>query len=138
MAKEAKEKIIVLKNQPVSRYQDEHPEWKSYHPIDIGKHFGADYVIDLEVLSISLFEPETNRRLLRGKTEIAISAYDLSKKDKAPSLEQEYTRHYPDSFKVDADSIALPAFREKMLQRIAADLARKFMPHRGSDIYFDE
>ncbi len=138
MAKETKEKITVLSNMPLSRYREEHPEWQSHHPIDIGKQFGADYVIDMEVLSISLFKPGTNRSLLQGKVAIALSAYDLSKREKVPALEQEYTTTYPASHEMDADSISLPGFRQKMLQRIASDLAIKFIPHTTSQFPVDD
>jgi hypothetical protein len=127
-ATDSKVKLTVLKHQPLARYRDDHPEWKSDHPIDIGKHFGADYAIDMEILSLSLYEPGSARRLLRGRGSIALQVYDLSKRDRTAAMEQEYPILYPNGYEVDAGDQPLSAFRSKLIKRVAEDLAMKFVP----------
>ena len=49
----------VLKSQPIDTYKRENPDWREMHPVDIGKKFGADYVIEIEVLEMSIYEPKS-------------------------------------------------------------------------------
>ena len=51
-----KEKVTVIASNKVERYKDSHPDWQAISAVAIGKHFRADYVIELEVESVSLYE----------------------------------------------------------------------------------
>src|SRR5437588_143314 len=51
--KNNKEKVKVIPTSKVERYKDEHPAWHSKAPEDIGERLGADYVISLEINSLS-------------------------------------------------------------------------------------
>src|SRR6266540_1521108 len=55
--KKNKEKVTLVPNSQVEKYKDDHPNWRRLDPMEIGKHFQADYVIDLEVNKITLYEP---------------------------------------------------------------------------------
>ena len=55
--KENEEKVLVLKMPRIDEYKSENPNWRSVNPMDIGKTFGGDYVIDVEVQEMDLFKP---------------------------------------------------------------------------------
>ena len=129
---ENKEKVLVFKSAPLEEYKRDHPEWRSMHPKDIGKdeYFKADYVIDIEILEISIYEPRSKNQLLRGRAKIALAAYDCSKplKEAAfPSTEMNF--EFPRTHEVSVYDVPASTFRQKFIKRIAADLVVKFTAH---------
>src|SRR5207253_506396 len=48
-------------------------------PQEIGRKLKADFVINLEINSISLYEKGSFNQLFRGKTEIAVTCVDINK-----------------------------------------------------------
>ena len=56
--KRNKEKVVMVRNSLVESFKDEHPNWKVMGAVEIGKQFKADYVVELSVNQITLYEPE--------------------------------------------------------------------------------
>src|SRR5262249_33563580 len=54
--KENEEKVTLVPAAKVEKFKDEHPNWRALDVRDIGKHFKADYVINLEINSLSMYE----------------------------------------------------------------------------------
>jgi hypothetical protein len=61
----------------------------------------------------------------------------LSKASKVPALEKEYTLQFPASHPIDIGDETLSSFRGRLLERIASDLAIKFIPHATSHFPVD-
>jgi hypothetical protein len=130
---ENKELVSVLKSLPVDKYKNEHPDWKSQSPYDIGKHFKADYVIEIEVLKISLYEPKTNQQLLKGRANVRVTVFDLSKPLKEPVYSPpEFSFEYPHGFSADANDEPTTAFRQKFIKQIAKELSIEFTAHTSN------
>ena len=130
---ENKEKITILKSQPIDAYKKDNPEWRGQHPMEIGKFFKADYVIDIEVLSIDIYEPGTRRELMKGRSKIAVMAYDMSKPLKEPSYNPpESNFEYPRTHPVSRYDMPVSTFRQKFVKRIAEELAVPFAAHTTS------
>jgi hypothetical protein len=129
---ENKEKIKVLKSAPIDTYKKDNPDWRKQHPMDIGQHFNADYVIDIEVLDISIYEPGTSRRLMRGRSKVAVAAYDMSSKLRDPAFNPpEFNFTYPRGHEVSVDEVPASTFRQKFVKRIASDLVIQFTAHKS-------
>ena len=130
---ENKEKVTVLKSAPVDKFKKDEPEWRSKHPVEIGKIFNADYVIDIEVLDVGIYEPGTRRELMKGRAKIAVAAYDLSKPLKEPSFNPpEFNFEYPRTHPVSSGDEPASTFRQKFVKRIAQDLVIPFTAHTSN------
>jgi hypothetical protein len=128
--KEKKLKVTLVPTSRVEKYKDEHPNWHSLSPEEIGKHFHADYVIDLEVDRITLYEPGSFNKLYHGRAEISVTTIDLHQPDEAPILKEEYTCEYPKAQgPIPADDSNAEQFRLKFLRVIAQQLSWYFIPH---------
>jgi hypothetical protein len=77
--KKNKEKVMLVPVSLVERYKDEHPNWRSTPPDEIGKYFNADKVVSLEVDSLSLYEKGSSNMLYHGVAEVSISVVDMSR-----------------------------------------------------------
>ena len=127
-----KEKVTLVPTAQVEAYKADHPNWTAKAPADIGRQFEADYLIDLEIVGISLYEDERSRHLLRGRTVIEVSAYDLTKPNDEPRKSR-YETEFPRTGPVDAFDKTTLKFRETFIKRVAMDLTWKFTAHEFRD-----
>jgi hypothetical protein len=124
--KENKEKVTIVPLMQVNAYRDRRANQRNLFPQEIGRHFQADYVLSLEVNSISLYEKGmTACPLFRGRADITVTVLDVNKSEgEAPIFEKEYACEYPRDRPIDAGSVS--AFRAGFLNRMAKDLAKNF------------
>jgi hypothetical protein len=129
--KQNKEKVTLVPVSHVEKYKDEHNNWRS--PAEVGKYFEADYVINLTIGSISLYEQGSSRMLYRGHAEIHIDVLDVSKASEGPIYEEEYSVDYPRRGPIPAGVGAgegNPAqFRLQFLNLVAKQLSWRFTAH---------
>jgi hypothetical protein len=98
---------------------------------EIGKKLKADFVINLEINSISLYEKGSFNSLFRGKTEISIACIDVNKpRNEGTIFQTIYSREYPGARgPIDAGSSSVLEFRTHFLQVIAQEIAHYFLPY---------
>jgi hypothetical protein len=133
--KDNEEKVTVVSPRRVEDYKNQHPSRRGLDPLEVGQHFKADYVIYLEIVRMSLYEPGAGQQLLRGRAHISVSLVDVNHPDDTEEP-REFTHVYPsDSMgpkAVDADTP--PAqFRQQFLASIAHRLSYYFAPHPKRD-----
>lgn len=123
------EKVQVLKTQVLDTYKSENPNWRTVSPQDLGKEFLADYVIDVEIREIDLYKPGSRGQWLQGHAAVTVSAYSLAKPAKEAAYVQDFMVEYPQGGReIEKTSPAqLSGFRLKFIQRIANNIAVKFM-----------
>jgi len=133
LAEQAKERISIVPARKVEEYKNAHPDWRSLDLTDIGRHFDADYVIYLEIHSMSLYEVG-GTQLLRGRANLTVSLADVRKPDDAP-LSQPYTCIYPSESPgpVPVGDMHPMQFRQKFLTHMAKQLAQYFSRYPRSE-----
>ncbi len=105
-------------------------------PVEIGKHFKADYVIALQVSKLTLYERSSFQQLFRGNTEIDVKVLDLRKPAEDMTIFNEpYRREYPGRGPVDAGEMSAPMFRSRFLNAVSADRARMFLAYPTDERY---
>ena len=134
--KKNKEKVMLVPVSLVEKYKDEHPNWRSTPPDEIGKYFNADKVVSLEVDSLSLYEKGSSNMLYHGVAEVSISVIDMSKAADGPVYNDEYRTEFPKTRgHIPASDSSVSAFRQKFLSIVARDLAWKFTAHPTEDAF---
>jgi hypothetical protein len=127
--KENKEKVTLVSARQVEKYKDEHPNWHAKDLVEIGEHFDADYVIDLDIASLTLYEPGSANQLYRGRAAIAVCVVDVHKPDDDPLFKKPYTCEYPKTGAVPAGDGSGPKFRDTFLDHVAKELSWFFTAH---------
>jgi hypothetical protein len=99
--------------------------------VEIGKNLKADYVLELTINSVSVYEKNTWPQMYRGKTEIAVSLCKVDVKDGEHKV---FARHYARIFPagsgpIDANSMSLAMFRRGFLVKVANDVAKMFIAY---------
>jgi hypothetical protein len=132
--KDNKEKVLVVPVGKVSKYKDEHPNWRAMGPTEIGKYFDADYVIDLEIEQLTLFEPGSGNQLYRGRGTVSISVSEVSKPDEDPMYRETYTVEYPRTRgPIPVGDGNAQQFRQLFLNQLAKELSWRFTAHPTSE-----
>lgn len=131
--KENKENVTIVPPRKVERYKDDHPDWKAMEPIDIGKHFEADYVIYLDVHELSMYERGSGNLMYRGRTDMTVLLYDVHKPDEDP-VKQPFQKDFPTGSKgpIPIDDMSVSTFRQSFLDYLTKQLAWFFTEHSMS------
>jgi hypothetical protein len=133
-----KEKVKIVPAYQVAQFQDKNPDWREWTSRDIGKRFNADYVLSVEINSMSLYEPGSYNRLYRGKAEIALTVTDMSK----PAGEDRkwdhiYSTTYPGARgPIEVEGSSVQEFRNLFQNHLAKQLS-KFFAAYPNDERFD-
>jgi hypothetical protein len=129
------EKVTVVPPRRVEEYKNTHPSRRGYDPAEVGQHFGADYVIYIEMNKLSLFEHGCSDMLLRGRADLLVSVVDVKSPDETPDS-RDFTCVYPSESKgaIDASMENSPSqFRQAFLGYVARRLSYYFAAHPKRD-----
>jgi hypothetical protein len=123
--KENKEKVKIVPTAQVRTYQSKLVA-STMSPAEVGKRVKADYVIALEISSMSLYEKHSYQQLFHGNTEISVKAYDVAKPaGEQVIFDEVYRREYPRDTPIAADGSAVQ-FRTMFIGYVARDLSKMF------------
>ena len=130
------EAVTVVAYGLVEKYKDEHPNWKAMQAVEIGRNFKADYVIELEVNQISLYEPGSYNTFFRGRCDILIAVHNVRKSSEGPKWSGEYSTEFPRARgPIDASSGSVVEFRQKFLNTVTREISWIFTAHPLADDY---
>jgi len=133
--KESKEKVTIVSPGKAQAFKDNHPNW--YMDLqETGKRFDADYLIYLQLESLSLYEVGSHNTLYHGRAEIEVSALDLHKPEEAPQRKF-YRGEFPQGRPVPADDSNPRMFQQAFLDHIAKDISRYFASYDFEEMHDD-
>ena len=127
MAKTNEEKLDVISGRKVEEFKNNHPKWREMELWEIGKAFDADHLIYLEFNKLSLYEPNSNRMLMRGNANITITLVDVKNPDNLPGHETMNCVHPGDApGPVPVEDMQPFQFREKFLNYVSRQMSHYF------------
>lgn len=135
---ENKEKVTILPTRRVEEYKNAHPRW--HDPLEVGRELKVDYVIYLEINSLSLYEKGNSNLLYRGRASISVALVDVNHPDDNPE-QTEITAEYPSEARgpIDASMDTSPMqFRAAFLTYVSKRLSWCFTGHSKRETKFAE
>ncbi len=134
------EKVKIISPSKVEDFKKTHASWRKEVDLkEIGRHFKADYVIYLELSSLSLYEKGSANQIYRGRASVRVSVVNVNDPDDMP-MPREFSYVYPSDARggmaVDLDTPPT-MFREQFLNYIAKQIAWLFSAHPTSHTYYD-
>lgn len=123
-------KYKVIDAKKVEKWQDEHHNWRTLAPNEIGQALEAGYVVYLEVENISFFEDGTRRQLLQGRADVGVTVWEVN--DNGGNVvfgPDVHSCEFPKGRPVSASDLALVKFRRAFLSRLAEEISWFFIPH---------
>jgi hypothetical protein len=125
-----KENVRVVSSRRVDEFKNENPGWHTMDFEEIGKQFGADYVVFLEIKNISLYEKGSGNTLYRGRADINVSLIDVTNPDEGP-LRKEFICQFPSEVRqgIPVDDINPEKFKNDFLHYVSGRLSWMFTKH---------
>jgi hypothetical protein len=112
----------------VVEMQHREPEWRRTDPAELGKRFGADRVLMIELTQYTTREPESPH-LHRGRIHANVKVYNTEYPNSRPAyLTAVETAYPPDT--AGSWGSEESAIRRAVMEAFAADVARKFYDHK--------
>jgi hypothetical protein len=128
-----REKIKIIPYHKVKSFLNKDPDLNLTAKREIGKHFDADYVINLEINSMAFYEGSF-RQMFRGTTEIMVTVFDVKQDEGDPPIYNDiYRTQYPEHTPIDAGSESVLSFRSAFLNRLGRDLSRWFAAYPSDE-----
>jgi hypothetical protein len=130
----------VISTSKVEKFKQEHLNWQTIEPVEIGKHFGADFVVyvELDNDSLALYERGSGRELFRGHAEGTISLIDVHDPEDGTKREP-FNYTYPNDAKaIQASDSSATLFKQEFLKYVARKVAWSFVSHPTRDGYAEE
>jgi hypothetical protein len=128
--KEDKKPLKIVPSAKVQEFKNNHPDWHA-DLAQVGKHFAADYVIYLEINSLSMYE--AGNQLYHGRANIEVSVLNTRKPDESPSpvdLSCEYPRS---SEPIQVTDMPPRNFYLLFMKYVSKRLSWYFVPHETRD-----
>ncbi len=129
-----KEKVELVSPAKVEEFKNKHPDWRTIPLDEVGSHFNADYVIDLEINKLSLYEYGSSNTIYRGRAEVSITLFDVNHPDDG-AMTQEFSWVYPgdSSQGVPIDDKPKAVFLAEFYKSVATQIAWHFTSHPTMD-----
>jgi hypothetical protein len=130
---EKKRGIQVIKASKVAKWQDEHHDWTSMDPAEIGKALKADYVIYVEVGKLTMYEDGPSQILYRGHADVTLSVVRVENEEVVLPSET-VSIYYPKDRPIPVSGDIPPTkFRREFIRRMAERLSWYFLPHESGE-----
>lgn len=135
-AKENKDKLKIVPPLRVRPYLSKLKNWDSAELISVGERFQADYVIVLNIQSLSLVMPNSYNSLYQGKADVEVTVIDTHQPAlESVTLKSPFRCEYPTSRPIDSSSSSPSQFRQLFTSRMARDLSRWFAAYPSDQKY---
>ena len=136
MAKENKDKkkVRVVSPAEVDKFKVKNSGWKQMTAGEIGRKLGADYVLEIELSRLQLYQPNTGAydKIYEGRGEAMVSIYEVGPDGGA--LKDSYPLTFvppKDRMMRPASSESEAAFRQKYIEAMAVEIAMQHVDHRA-------
>ncbi len=129
-------KEVVLASK-VQQFQNEHPDWVKWEKGEIGRALKVDYLVYVDIQSLSLYEEASHRTLYKGHAELTVSVVRILPDSQETVFNGKFiVVDYPTKLRsVPTSDITLPRFREGFIEAISKQVSWLFTPHETGDTF---
>jgi hypothetical protein len=131
------ERVSVVPSYKVEAFRQRQLDWRGLSAQEIGKHFDADYVINLDITKISLYLEKSASSFYRGRAEIAVKVLAINAPDgEGLKFSKDYVcQEYPRSRPIETSEIGVGIFRAQFLNHVSQELSRYFTAYPSEKKY---
>ena len=124
-------KIAIVKPDYVRAWTESHPKWELAE--EIGREFKADYVIEVELSTFSLYEG-TSTTLFRGKTEADIHVTEMDETGHGSKIySKDLDFHFPIRVPRSSTEQELLPFKREYISRLCEKIGWMFYESYNGD-----
>lgn len=130
-------KVKVLSQTQVDKFKMANPTWKGMSAGEIGQKLGADFVLEIYLDKMRLYQPNSLRNIYEGRAEVFVGVYEVGAD--GGELKDKYTHQfaYPKTGVRPADAIPESTFKTQFIEKLATEIALKHVDHTPSNAIAD-
>lgn len=136
MAKENKDKrkVRVISSTQFDKFKMTNPKWRDMSAGEIGQKLGADFVLDIFLDKIRLYQPNSANTIYEGKAEVTVAVHEVKATGSDVKDEYPITFSYPRGgvSTRDASSVSEGEFKKLFLDNMATEIARMHVDSKPS------
>ena len=138
MVKETKQKqkLTVLTTAQVNKFKMKNPNWRLMHATERGKQLGADFVLDIHLDKMNLYQPGSQNSFYEGRADVTVEMYDVDDGagDGAGEPKNSYSQGFafPKTGFRDASTKPVSAFRREFLENLAVEICHRHVEYKPS------
>jgi len=133
LANGSKERVKIVPAATVDKFQASHPESRYMNPGDLGRQLGADYVLDITLSALQIYEPGSANQVYQGRADVNVDVYDCTRRSKDKFYTYVHPFTYPQGMVRDASAIPLDRFKMEFMHKLASELVLKHIDHKPSE-----
>jgi hypothetical protein len=130
MAKGNKKKVRVVSPTQLDKFKTANPTtWRGMNPAEVGEKLKADFVLDIEMSKMQLYQPNTGQeKIYEGRAEITVTIYEVGS-DKGPRDYSLTFNHPHDMMARSASVMSESEFKKEYIANLAIEIAEHHVDH---------
>jgi hypothetical protein len=118
-----KNKFKIIRNEDVDRYKASNPNWRTMNPGALAAGLNADYVIDVSINGVGLYQPGSGKEIYQGWAIADVTVYQSGQSSPPHNYSHKTTMH-PQS-----GDTPIGQYRTELVKQFAYELATKHIRH---------
>lgn len=134
MAKENKnkKKLRVVSPLQVDKFKKDNPDWKTMNAVEIGQKLNADFVLDIELSKVRLYQPNTGgERIYEGRADVSVTIYEIDGANSKQRDNYPLSYSYPKGTYRDGSAISESQFKKEYIEQLAVEISERHVDHRN-------
>jgi hypothetical protein len=132
VGKANKEVYTVIPPHQFDTFKMQNPNWRTMKAATIGKRLGADYVLEMTISGLQMYQPGALNQIYEGKAQLAVAVTDTTEERGEPKFRYEFTAAHP-GFPRPADSMSPSQFKMEFLEKLAQEVVFRHIDHKAAD-----
>ncbi len=122
-SKDKKLKMRVISPSQVDKFKMANPQWKAMSAATIGEKLGADFVLDIYLDKMRLYQPNSLNQIYQGGAEVTVNIYKVGTEN-GECKNYQLPFAYPKTGIRDPGAIGETQFRTMYLDNLTAEIIR--------------
>lgn len=119
-----KHPIKIIRPEDVERFKMSNPTWKVMHPCRVAQQLNADYIIDISITGIGLYQSGSGNVIYQGWATADVTVYEAGNE----THRYQYY-HKSEQRPQAADTMPAGQYKAFLISRLSEELATRHMTH---------
>ena len=132
VGKANKEVFTVIPPHQLDTFKMQNPNWRGMRAAAIGKRLGADYVVEMSLSGLQMYQPGALNQIYEGKADVAVEVTDTGDTAAPPKHQYVHSFRHP-GFPRPADSMPPAQFKLEFLDKLAQEIVFRHIDHKAAE-----
>ncbi len=132
VGKANKETFTVISGRQLDNFKTQNPNWRSMRAGAIGKRLGADYVLELTMSGLQMYQPGSLNNIYEGRAVVNVEVSDPAETSGEPRYRYVHSLTHP-ALPRSVESMPQQQFRIEFVNKLAQEIVFRHIDHKGAE-----